>query len=152
MPKEAGMPDRVQLCDWPAVNEQWIDEEMAASWDKFLEAREVVSKALELARKDKVIGQSLEAQVTLYLDGDWTSVANGFSTWLAPVFIVSQVFVKKLEDAPADAVTDESVTGVAVTISRADGTKCERCWNYREDIGSDPQHPTICGRCATVLK
>ena len=133
-------------------SEAYIQEELGTVWDKILDAREAAAKALELARKEKIIGQSLEAEVELYVSPEWQKVLQPYADQLPMILIVSKATLKPEAEAPADAVTEEGVDGVRVMVHRAEGTKCERCWNYRDDVGQDADHPTICGRCATVLK
>ncbi len=151
LPKEKGMPDSVQLTEWPTVYHDYIDDTLGSTWDQILNAREAASKALEMARKDKLIGQSLEAEVDLYVSPEWMSILEGYNQDLAMILIVSKVRLMPLEEAPEDAVSEEGVGGIKVVVHRATGIKCERCWNYRDDVGVDPDHPTICGRCSAVL-
>jgi isoleucyl-tRNA synthetase len=152
LPKDEDEPTSVQLTEWPMVQEAYIQEELGTVWEKILDAREAAAKALELARKEKIIGQSLEAEVELYVSPEWQEVLQPYADQLPMILIVSKATLKPEAEAPADAVVEEGVDGVRVMVHRAEGTKCERCWNYRDDVGQDEDHPTICGRCATVLK
>jgi isoleucyl-tRNA synthetase len=98
-------------------------------------------KALEVARAEKRIGKSLEAKVVLTAGFDLHPVLAQFAAELPALFIVSQVeLLQGVEN------------GVSVEIQRADGTKCERCWKYTLDVGSDPDFATLCAACAEAIK
>ena len=122
------------------------DSALKADWEQLERVREDVKKALELARTDKVIGASLEAKLTIYADGETYALLSRFAGTLHTVFIVSEV---ALQQGSSGAYTGEHVS---VTVAHADGEKCERCWSYCADVGADPVHPTLCGRCASILK
>ncbi|MBR1458704.1 MAG: hypothetical protein IJ595_04930, partial [Oscillospiraceae bacterium] len=102
-----------------------------------------VNKALEAKRAEKVIGKSLEAKVILTVADEETAARLGSYSELKDVFIVSAV------EVAAGAVTSES--GMDVTIEKAPGEKCERCWCYSEEVGKITLHPTLCKRCASVI-
>jgi isoleucyl-tRNA synthetase len=133
-PKPADAPLSVHLALLPDPEELASDMSAAelTRWDKLMEVRAVVLKALEEARQAKFIGTSLEARVRLagYKD---------FEAELPSIFIVSQVV---LEPGPA----------LRVTVERADGVKCERCWKYTTDVGQNAAYPTVCGTCSTALQ
>ena len=119
-----------------------------ATWQLLAQIREAVNKVIEAQRNEGKLGGSLEAEVTLYLD-------QAISAQLAPMLlelrfalITSKVTIKAIEQKPADAVATE-LEGVSLTVAKSAHEKCERCWHRVEDIGVDPQHPTICGRCVT---
>lgn len=114
--------------------------EQAASWDKLVPVRDQVLKALDMAREDKVIGSSLEAAVTLSAGPEIHSLLGKYGADLPGWFIVSQV---ELTSQPAD--------GLKITVERAQGDKCERCWKFTTDIGSNAAFPTVCASCAAVL-
>ncbi|HMJ60873.1 MAG TPA: class I tRNA ligase family protein, partial [Bryobacteraceae bacterium] len=113
----------------------------AVEWDWLMVVREQVLKALDTAREDKVIGSSLEAAVTLTADGALYDRLEKFSSELSALFIVSQT---ALERGNGEAIE--------VKVERARGDKCERCWKYTADVGSDPDFPTVCAACARVLR
>ena len=140
-------PDRAVYNDMPVVSEISCDEGFMETWDKIHALRDNVQKALEEARNAKVIGASLEAKVTLFAKGDTFEFLSGVKDKLADVFIVSAVELKN----EGEGAFKGSFEGVSVTVEKAGGHKCERCWKYTEDIGSDPNHPDICARCAKVV-
>jgi len=113
----------------------------AVEWDRLVELREPVLKALDVARDDKVIGSALQAAVILEAGGDTFALLEKFSAELPGLFIVSQVELKP--------VAAETMT---VRVERARGDKCERCWKFTTDVGSDADFPTVCAACAKVLR
>lgn len=123
------------------------DDEFVAKWDKIHSVRNDVQKALELARNEKIIGKPLEASVTLYADGELYDFLKSVEPSLAEIFITSYVDVQN-----GEGEVNGDVEGLTVTISKAHGEKCERCWKFTEDVGSDSQHPTLCKHCADVMK
>ncbi|HEX2985905.1 MAG TPA: isoleucine--tRNA ligase [Caproiciproducens sp.] len=126
-----------------------VDDDFIAKWDKIHQIRDVVKKALEIARTEKVIGASLDAKVRLFCDGDLYDFVKSMEDQLAAVFIVSQVEVLK---EGKGSYTGEELPGLSVTVSHADGEKCPRCWSYTNTVGSDPDHPEVCAHCAHALK
>ena len=110
----------------------------SADWDQLLALRDTVLPALELARQDKLIGAPLEAQVQLTAPKDLLPLLMKYENELPSLFIVSRVIV-----APGSTLT--------ATITRAPGIKCERCWKYKQDIGSSPEFATVCASCAATL-
>jgi isoleucyl-tRNA synthetase len=113
----------------------------ATEWDSLMTVREQVLKALDTAREDKAIGSSLEAAVTLTAGGETFDRLEKFASELPGLFIVSQT---ALERGNGD--------GIEVKVERARGDKCERCWKYTADVGSDSDFPTVCASCARVLR
>jgi isoleucyl-tRNA synthetase len=117
-------------------------------WDQLIAVRAEVNKALELARKESVIGGGLEAEVTLYADDNVANLLNGLADELRFVLITSKATVKPLSEAPADAVTTE-LSGLSVAVAKSVHAKCDRCWHHHESVGSDEKHPLLCIRCIT---
>ncbi len=137
----------VQLATMPEVDDSLFDAESEQAWAQFIELREDVFKALEEARKDKRIGNSLSASVHLYPDAAAKQLLDRFPA-LDTLFIVSEVVVHEPGERPADNPTNNQLV---VDVRVAEGDKCERCWIVTRDVGHDQQHPTICKRCAEVL-
>jgi isoleucyl-tRNA synthetase len=108
--------------------------------------RDEVLKSLEAARNEKLIGAPLEARVRLSADGDLYPLLERYASELPSLFIVSQVELDSAELAGADGQR------LSVKVERAAGGKCERCWKYTTDIGSDARFPTICGQCAEAVE
>jgi isoleucyl-tRNA synthetase len=125
--------------------------ELEQQWDKILAVRGEVAKVLEALRRNKKIGHSLDATVSLYAGPELYGFLNGYKNDLAFIFIVSSVEIAKEPDAPADAYMSDVVKGLRITAGPAKGTKCGRCWMYQESVGTVKEHPQICGRCASNL-
>jgi isoleucyl-tRNA synthetase len=148
---KGGLPS-VQLAAMPEVNEECLDEELDRKWERLLAVRGEVTRALEAARRDKVIGNSLEAAVELYAGEGLYCFLEAMAGELAAVFIVSAVTLHRIkEGAPGDARQSEELAGLAVAVRQAPGQKCGRCWMYHEGVGQSKEHPTICPRCAAAI-
>ena len=122
------------------------DADFIAKWDRIHDVRTDVQKALELARNEKIIGKPLEASVTLYADGELYDFLKSVEAQLPEIFITSYVFVEKGEGA-----VKGDVEGLPITVSKAEGEKCERCWKYSHSVGENSDHPTLCAHCAEVM-
>ena len=123
------------------------DESFIAKWDRIHEIRTDVQKALELARNEKVIGKPLEAKVTLYADGELADFLKSELKSLPEIFITSAV-----EIADGEGEFKGDVKGLSITVNKADGEKCERCWKFSDTVGQDSEHPTLCAHCAETMK
>ena len=117
------------------------DSEFAAKWDKIHELRDTVKKSLEVVIKDKTIRSSLEANVILKASGEELDFLKSVESELATILIVSQV-----------GIVESDAAELEVEVAKANGGKCERCWAFSETVGTDSEHPTICKRCAEILK
>jgi isoleucyl-tRNA synthetase len=120
------------------------DPKQAEDWEKLRVVREEVLKALEEARNQKMIGTGLEAQVTIAATDPVYSLLARYADQLRYVFIVSAVQLEK--------AAGNGSTGISVTVNKAVGKKCERCWNYSTHVGADQVYPTVCERCSAVLR
>jgi isoleucyl-tRNA synthetase len=123
------------------------DSALAANWQRLFEVRDEVLRSLEEARVAKVIGSSLDARVELRASGDTYQMLARYESELRYLFIVSQVTLTELEHAGSSATG-----GVEVGVRRAQGEKCERCWNYSTHVGESPRYPTVCERCMAALE
>ncbi|MBE3587743.1 MAG: isoleucine--tRNA ligase [Thermoanaerobacteraceae bacterium] len=149
-PKEKDAPVSIQLTDMPRVNEDYLDVELEERWERLLAVRGEVTRALEAARREKVIGNSLEAAVIIYARGDLHDFLAGFAD-LPVVFIVSAAELKQWNGGlPEKALVSETVPGLAVLVEKAPGEKCPRCWMYHPDVGRDEER-ALCPRCAGVV-
>lgn len=152
MPKVAGMPESIQLADWPAARSEYLDKQLEDKWNKLLTVRSELTKALEQARRTKVIGHSLDAAIAIYASDDVYEQLNALGEELATLLIVSKANVKQgVQQAPDNAYRSAELP-LAVVVTPAQGEKCERCWIYSDTIGEDAEHGTLCERCAGVLK
>jgi isoleucyl-tRNA synthetase len=151
LPKMEGRPASVHMALFPKRQEILGSAQMAddpkqlEDWTTLLPVREQVLKSLEEARNAKQIGKSLEAQVKVSAADPVYSVLARHREQLRYVFIVSAVTLE--QKAPGNGTGS-----IAVQVSKADGAKCSRCWNYSTQVGEDPAYPTVCERCSAVLK
>jgi isoleucyl-tRNA synthetase len=151
LPKVASRPDSVHLAQFPATaailggaasppSAAKSDEE----WASLRSVRDEVLKALEEARTNKLIGTGLEAQVAITASDPVYSLLQRHVGELRYVFIVSAVTLTQ--------GSGNGTSGVHIEVKKADGAKCERCWNYSTHVGEDKTYPTVCERCSAVLK
>lgn len=115
-------------------------------WQQILSVKTEVNRVLEEARRDKTIGSSLEADVTIYADVDILPQLEKLEDELRFALLTSAAQVEPLDNAPEEAVATE-LAGIKVLLKNAKGTKCVRCWHYREDVGQNAAHPELCLRC-----
>jgi isoleucyl-tRNA synthetase len=151
LPKAKGDQASVHMAEFPAPESliAKIDPQKKEAWEELAKVRSAVLVKLEEARNAKSIGGSLEAKVSLYSSvPKLQSILNAYAKQLPALFIVSQVQI--LDAAPAGIDPAES-SGLAVRIEKADGKKCERCWNYSVRVGENQRYPTICERCSEAL-
>lgn len=142
MPSFEGKPLSVHLMSFPEVKKEYLDEDLNLRWEKIWEIRSNVTKALEEARRQRLIGLSLDAKVHLHLPEKLYQFILPYESELKSIFIVSSVKIYK-----SAKEGDE----IRVEVFHADGNKCERCWNYDISVGKYPEHPKICERCLKVL-
>jgi isoleucyl-tRNA synthetase len=140
LPANPEREESVHLAGFPELSESYVDESLAEKWEKVLHVRDRVSKALEEARTEKVIGHPLDAKVEIEASPEMMALLAPLAEELNRVFIVSQVAVKENRD----------IKTIEVKIGKAEGSKCERCWNYDLDVGQDDTHPTLCRRCLSA--
>jgi isoleucyl-tRNA synthetase len=150
-PKQAGAAESVHMLEFVAPERisAGFDAKKAANWTKLSAVRTEVLKALETARNAKEIGVALEARVVLSAEGELFELLKQYLKWLPALFIVSQVDV--VPGPAVGAKNSEAMPGLAILIKRADGTKCERCWNYSTQVGASTVFPTVCERCLPVV-
>ena len=152
IPGYANRDRSIHLSDWPKASDQYFNEELENEWDRLHEVRDEVLKALEVARNEKLIGNSLEAAVRLYAPADLLEFLERFGPTLPGLFIVSQVEVGVAAKAGDEAFKSEVISDLAILISKASGEKCERCWNFSDTVGEDMRHKTLCARCVEVVE
>jgi isoleucyl-tRNA synthetase len=142
--------ESVQLTDMPQPKEVANAKSLEEKWDKFLNLRDDVLKALEEARNEKIIGKSLTAKITLYVNNDTKELLESITENMKQLFIVSGYQVAgAYEEAPENAIKLEHA---AIVVEKADGETCERCWVVTPEVGKDEKHPSLCLRCASVVE
>ncbi|WP_281824169.1 isoleucine--tRNA ligase [Jannaschia rubra] len=142
-----GDDSSVHLQDFPSARPGWRDPALADKWSRIRSTRRVVLGALEEARRDKVIGSSLEAAPTVHVDGSTAAILRDVN--FDDICIVSGIEVTT-DPAPDDAFTLADAPGVAVVFAQATGGKCERCWKILPDVGHHG-HDGVCRRCDAAL-
>jgi isoleucyl-tRNA synthetase len=139
----------VHLEQFSNIPAAWRDEALAAKWRKVRAVRRVVTGALEIERREKRIGSSLEAAPAVYVtDAELRGAIADVD--MAEICIVSAISILDA-GAPAGAFALDDVKGVAVTPALASGRKCARSWRYTDDVGSDPDYPDVSARDAAAL-
>ena len=140
----------VQLTEIPEVRHFDGEKGLLDKWSEFMGVRSHVLKSLEEARNAKMIGKSLEAQVDLYVNKHNKELLESLDADVQLLLGVSKLNLHSLDEAAADA--DQYNDGIAVKVSVAPGETCQRCRMVKEDVGSDPAYPTLCARCAKVVR
>ena len=143
-----GEGESVHLHDFPATPESWLDAELAARSARVRAVRRVVTGALEIERRAKTIGASLEAAPTVYLSPELAQIVTNPDTFAT--LCITSALTLTTEAAPEGAFTAEDVPGVAVVFDHATGEKCHRCWKILPDVGTH-KHPGTCARCDKAL-
>lgn len=119
-----------------------FSDEFVSKWDFIYSTRETVNKVLEEKRNEKLIGKSLEANIIIHCGESLYEKYNALTEELKDILIVSGVSASK----------DGNDEAPEIEVIKAEGEKCERCWSYSNTVGSDSEHPTLCARCAAVVK
>jgi isoleucyl-tRNA synthetase len=146
MRRPEGAPESVHLALMPEPEELTAGLEgdgaaLTANWDRLMQVRDQVLKSLEAARNGRLIGAPLEARVVLEAGAGWFPLLERYRAQLPALFIASEVELNRADGAD-----------LAVTVERASGEKCERCWKYTHDRGADAAFPAICAACAAAVR
>jgi isoleucyl-tRNA synthetase len=149
LPGSKQRAESVHLTLFPEVESRYLDERIEERWELLLQVRREVSKTLEIARQNKLIGNSLEAGVTLSAPEKLLSFLQQNEAQLKDLFIVSQV--ELVSSLPAATYRSPELEGLSILITRAGGKKCERCWVYDPHVGESTGYPSVCPRCHQAL-
>lgn len=141
--------ESVHLAEFPALNQEWKDDLLVSRWERIIKVRSDVSKALELARVSKTIGHSLDAAVYITAQPELSGFLREYENELSSIFIVSKVVLA--DELTGDCWSSENIEGLKIQVSAAPGDKCERCWYYSEELGTDAAHPAICPKCTAAV-
>ncbi|MCW5576206.1 MAG: isoleucine--tRNA ligase [Burkholderiales bacterium] len=128
--------------EWHVLPEAGLEEKLAAGWLAIRHARDIVNKKIEEERAKGAVGSSLQAEIDLHASGPAYEMMQRLGDDLRFVFITSRATLHRRADAGDDPVPE---------VKPSTHAKCERCWHYRADVGHDPQHPDLCGRCTSNL-
>ncbi|MDX9835220.1 MAG: isoleucine--tRNA ligase [Desulfobulbus sp.] len=137
---------------FPKVDDIMSDAAFNERWSRLLNLRSAITRVLEAARRDKLIGLSLDAEVVLRLQSDWEDALAGSLPLMQELCIVSSLRLQATEDEGLVFVGAEGLDGVEIAVRPAPGTKCERCWTFATSVGADTDHLTLCARCARVVR
>jgi isoleucyl-tRNA synthetase len=154
LPKSKAEPESIHMSLFPEAAELagGVSKDAAEKWDRLAQVRSAVLVALEQARAAKIIGGGLEAKVHLHAAADAVGLQKLLEerqSLLPALFIVSQVQIQPSPEATFGLA--ESLPGLSIKIERADGKKCDRCWNYSTHVGENVRYPTVCERCTESL-
>ncbi len=150
--REPSPDDSVHLSTFPDPAAIPDEAELDANWKRLLAIRTVVLSALEEQRREKIIGSSLEARVVLNVMPAVHEFLQAYERELPTLFIVSQVALHPTGNPAGERqLASDEALGMSVNVVKAEGEKCERCWNYRDAVGSAPEHPTLCDRCLEAV-
>jgi isoleucyl-tRNA synthetase len=143
------MEESVFLAQFPEFHEKYYDQDLEKRWHELFLLRNEVNKALEIRRAEKFIGNSLEAKIILSLPAKHIDILSKYQDFLPIFFIVSAV---EISDLPrANSYKSAEIEGLEITVERAPGAKCQRCWNWSEFVGTFDNAPEICERCHKVI-
>ena len=145
--------ESVLLTDWYKENDEYLNPEIENKWVEIIKVRKEANKSLEKARqgKDRIIGNSLDAKVMLHsTDAEIQKFLIENREKLELALIVSEIEI--VENIDETFTKGEEATDLYIKVLHAEGEKCERCWKYSKELGKDPEHPTLCPRCTSVLK
>jgi len=143
------MEESVFLAPFPEFQEQYYDKDLETRWDELFLLRSEVNKALEIRRAEKFIGNSLEAKVILSVPEKYIRALSMYQDFLPAFLIVSAV---EFSDTTRDVTYRSSeIDGLGITVERAPGSKCRRCWNWSESVGTFDRAPELCERCERVI-
>ncbi len=151
LPRRGDEPESVHLAEFPTEAElnTGLDASKDANWELLVRVRNAALQAMEPLRQAKTIAGSLEAKVTLQAEDELGNLLDAYAEILPALFIVSQV---ERGDAGDNGFQSEELPDLRIGVQRAEGAKCERCWNYSTAVGAKAEYPTVCGRCVAALE
>ena len=151
VPSFPGKSDSIHLELLPEPSSGYEDNSLEEEWGLLLDLRAEVNRALELARKNKEVGHSLDAEITLGVKGVLRENLQDREDMLSWVFIVSKVRLADPENLDS-AISAVDIPGLMIRVKPALAMKCARCWVHDETVGLEPNQPEICSRCVKELE
>ncbi|MEN8199802.1 MAG: isoleucine--tRNA ligase [Thermodesulfobacteriota bacterium] len=150
---KAPLEDSIFFTAFPEPAPERRDAAMEERWEKLIRIRSEITKALEAARREKVIGHPLEAEVLVEVEGEWADFMRAEWDRIKDVSIVSELTpcTDKNSAEELSFHVAEEIPGLAVAVRAAKGEKCERCWTRSTFVGSAADHPQLCERCLSVV-
>ncbi|MBU2519488.1 MAG: isoleucine--tRNA ligase [Proteobacteria bacterium] len=141
----------VHMASLPTPDESLMDAELSQRWKRLLTLRGEVNKALDIARKQKLVGNSLQAVLSLSADPETLEFLGQNAEAFAEITMVSAL--KLLDAAPeSPTLVSEEIDGLAILVEPTQADKCPRCWTHSDTVGNDQEHPELCSRCAAVVR
>lgn len=154
--QKTDVQESVFLSSFPTVNDDFLDEALEKKWERLIKIRDEANKALEIKRKDKFIGNSLEAKLIFYVDDKELNLLQNYKDFLPALFIVSDVeiypFGQRIKPGEEDTYESPHIKNLYIKIERAAGHKCERCWNWSTTTNKFKDYPQICEKCFTQIQ
>lgn len=150
LPAWQGKEASIHMAQFPQVKNQYYNADLGERWKTMIDAKAEIAKAIEQARKEKVIGHSLDARVSLAPPEKMRDFLKNHLEDLRALLIVSQLRLVEEREISKPYLSEE-VKGLTIGVEKALGVKCERCWIYSESVGCNKEHPTVCDRCLTNL-
>ena len=144
--------ESVFLSAFPEANIEWIDKALVEKWKNLSRIRDEVNKALEIKRQEKLIGNALEAKITIYTDDETGKLLNNYKAFLPTLFIVSSTEVLTDMAVPHEAYKNSELGNLSIVVEKADGEKCQRCWNWDLTVGTFESNPELCKKCYEAIK
>jgi isoleucyl-tRNA synthetase len=150
--QDAPLEHSIFFADFAKIDDIERDAAFDEHWNQLLTLRGAITKVLEGARQEKMIGLALDAEVILRTDADWAEFVTGNAERLRELCIVSSLRQAGAGDEAISFVKVEGLAGLEIAVVPAPGAKCERCWTISPTVGEDTGHPGLCARCATVVR
>lgn len=150
LPSWRGKEASIHMTQFPEVNVKYVNAKLGERWKVMIDAKAEIAKAVEQARKEKVIGHSLDARVSIAAPEKMRDLFKEHLEDLRTLLIISQLQLVQ-ENEISRPYRSEEIKGLTISVEKARGGKCERCWIYSESLGGDKTHPTVCERCLPNL-
>jgi isoleucyl-tRNA synthetase len=150
LPAYGGKAASVHLTQFPEASAAWADEKLGDTWKTLISVRGEISKAMETARKNKVIGHPLDAAVTVTGSEKLVELLSKYEEDMRAFCIISGFRAQKGGELK-DAFESTELPGLKIAVTKAGGEKCMRCWVFSEELGRDANHPKICPKCLANL-
>lgn len=147
------LSNSIYFREFPAQPQVSVDHQMMEKWEQLIKVRADITKALEIARTEKVIGHPLEAEVSIRISPEHRDFIEQEWDTIKEISIISEL-VELQDNSENTGVRYESeeIDGFVIQVQPASGSKCERCWIRSTTVGQNPEHPQICDRCSTVVE
>ncbi len=151
--KDAPLSESIFFTQFPTLKGKILRSEEEERWNKIISIRSEITKALEIARREKIIGHPLEAEVIIQFGDDLETFITKEWETLKEISIISELSrAETIENKVDNAFQSEEIPGLIIGVKPASGDKCERCWTRSLSVGENSEHPVICSRCCSVLE